>query len=179
MKLQREVFFLDSPRGPLFCICTAPAGPLVGRLLYVPPFGEEMNKSRRMAALSAQRFASQGWCVLQVDLSGTGDSAGEFGDARWAGWLDDLSLAWQWLQTRCQSGPSVLWALRTGGLLASDWLRTASGRFHLLLWHPVLAGRQRFLPLRETSARASTRPKSSRRRWPPARRPAGRSKERA
>lgn len=143
--LERQVFFLQTPRGPLFCSLIEPCGEIRGSLLYVPPFTEEMNKSRRMAALAAQHFAAQGWRVLQFDLSGTGDSAGEFVEAGWDAWLEDVSLAWEWLaQYADNSLPMALWALRGGALLASSWLAQArvQAPLPLLLWQPVLAGKQ-------------------------------------
>lgn len=130
-----------SPRGPMFCIVTMPKGPPRGGVLYLPPFAEEMNKSRRMAALAARAFASRGWCTFQFDLSGTGDSAGEFGQFGWDDWLDDVSLAWGVL-SRFASGPKVIWSLRAGSLLAADWLKRREARSPMLLWQPVLNGRQ-------------------------------------
>src|SRR5690606_9944848 len=106
---------------------TWPEGPPVGGVLHVHPFAEELNKSRRMAALAARAFAQRGWVVLQMDLLGCGDSAGDFRDASWAGWLDDLSLAWALLATLC-AAPTVVWTVRAGSLLAADWLASHEGR---------------------------------------------------
>src|SRR5262245_3855900 len=61
-----------------------------GTVLHVHPFAEEMNKSRRMAALHARALAGAGFEVLQVDLAGCGDSSGEFGDATWDDWVADV-----------------------------------------------------------------------------------------
>jgi exosortase A-associated hydrolase 2 len=60
-------------------------------VLYVHPFAEEMNRARRMAALQARALAALGYGVLQIDLYGCGDSSGDFGDARWDLWKDDLA----------------------------------------------------------------------------------------
>lgn len=149
---RRQAFFLDTPRGALFCLATWPATPPRGGLLQVPPFAEEMNKARRMTALAAQHFAAQGWLVLQVDLMGTGDSGGDFADATWIGWQEDVGQAGQWLETQLAAGesalprvPRVLWGLRTGALLAAACsARPGTGWQHwpLLLWQPVLSGSQ-------------------------------------
>src|SRR5258708_370959 len=69
-----------------------------GALIYVPPFAEEMNRARRVAALQARALATVGVGVLLVDLFGTGDSAGDFRDARWQTWSDDLSAAADWME---------------------------------------------------------------------------------
>lgn len=111
--------FLDGERGPLFYIAHSPQGATRGCVLYVHPFAEEHNKSRRMAAEQARRLAEQGFVVLMPDLFGCGDSAGDFGDAEWLGWKADLSTCLAWLYSN-YPGPVALWGLRTGCLLISE-----------------------------------------------------------
>lgn len=135
-----EPFFLPSPRGPLFALYHAASGAPCEALLYVHPFGEEMNKSRRMAALGARRLAASGIAVLQLDLHGCGDSAGEFADARWEGWLDDIATGCAWLRERTGVAPG-LWGLRLGALLALAAARRGAHPVpRLLLWQPVVSG---------------------------------------
>lgn len=137
--IQIEPFFLDSPRGPLFCIYLSPKSSIIkGCLLYLHPFGEEMHKSRRMAALQARAFAAHGYGVLQVDLTGCGDSAGDFADASWSAWRDDARLAHAWLHAKTTQAVT-LWGLRTGALLAADLAQTLNPHA-LLLWQPVTDG---------------------------------------
>lgn len=143
MTILREAFYLDTSKGTRFCLLRRPVGAPCGAVLHVPPFAEEMNKSRRMVALAAERMASQGWAVLQIDLMGCGDSHGDFGEAEWGDWLDDLTLAHSWLQQHVVAAPPVLWSLRAGSLLLADWLRrTEALTAGLLMWQPVLNGRQ-------------------------------------
>ncbi|MDR0717035.1 MAG: hydrolase 2, exosortase A system-associated [Azoarcus sp.] len=137
----RTVFFLETPRGRRFCVATGPADAPLGAALYFPPFAEEMNKSRRMAALAAQALAARGWLVLQPDPGGCGDSEGDFGDASWSGWIEDMESAWRWLIGRAP-GRRLLWTLRAGSLLAAAWLRESEHRPDLLLWQPVFDGGQ-------------------------------------
>ena len=151
--LPRDAFFLDTASGQRFALVTRPAGVSRGGILYLHAFAEEMNKSRRMAALGARAFAAAGWAVLQIDLSGCGDSAGDFRDARWQSWIDDTNAGWKWLQTHC-SGPIIIWGLRVGSLLAADWLAQSECSPPLLLWQPVLNGKQhltQFLRLKAAS----------------------------
>lgn len=110
-------------------------------MLYLAPFAEEMHKSRRMAALQARRFAAAGYHVLQPDLSGCGDSWGDFGDASWSLWRDDAISALDWLETKA-GGPITLWGLRTGAALATDIACTDARVSQLLLWQPVANGEQ-------------------------------------
>lgn len=137
--------FLPGPAGPLAATIVAPerAEPRFG-VLYVPPFGEEMNKARRMAALQARALASAGGIVALLDLRGTGDSAGDHGGATWEGWRDDVACAWSWLVGQT-GGPCLLWGLRLGALLAAE--TAAKGRVApaaLLLWQPVVSGQAYF-----------------------------------
>ncbi len=146
-----DAFFLPAAGGERFCIFHPANGAPLGSVLYVHPFAEEMNKSRRMAALQARAFCRRGYNVLQIDLLGCGDSSGDFGDARWNAWNDDVALAADWL-ARHAEGPVHLWGLRLGALLALDHLRQAGRSFAgLLLWQPVISGAQfmtQFLRLR-------------------------------
>ena len=119
-----EPFFLSGEQGALFCIHLYPTDTAPkGGILYLHPFAEEMHKSRRMAALQARRFAAEGYAVLQVDLTGCGDSSGDFGDATWEAWHDDARRAHTWLLAKAP-GPIILWGLRTGASLGrrAGWL---------------------------------------------------------
>ena len=137
-----EPFFLQADCGKRFCLYHAPRTEKEcrGAFIYVHPFGEEMNKSRRMAALQARAFAALGFGVLQIDLFGCGDSSGDFSDARWDIWKQDLTGARAWLAERV-SAPISLWGLRLGALLALDFARDTSTKIaQILLWQPVLSG---------------------------------------
>ncbi len=150
-----EPFFLESAPGTRFCLFHPPAGEAVrGAVLYVHPFGEEMNKARRMAALQARALAALGYGVLQLDLYGCGDSSGDFGDARWEIWKQDLAAGYEWLRQRVDAPVSLL-GLRLGATLALDY---ACGAPHtparLVLWQPVHSGAAfmtQFLRLRMAS----------------------------
>lgn len=150
-----EPFFLPTASGTRFCLFHAPVGACRGAVLYVPPFAEEMNRSRRMAALQARALAALGYGVLQLDLHGCGDSSGEFGDASWDSWKQDLAAGAAWLQARLDQ-PLILWGLRLGVLLALDYARSARHPVaSMLLWQPVLSAPSyltQFLRLRVAGA---------------------------
>lgn len=134
-------FHLSAEARSLFCIHYAPDPPTArGVLLYIHPFAEELNKSRRMAALQARAFAETGWHVLQLDLTGCGDSCGEFFDASWEVWLDDIFTARCWIRENIP-GPVWLWGMRLGALLACASLeRDPEPGAGLLFWQPVTSG---------------------------------------
>lgn len=136
-----ELFFLKTELGERFCQFYRPSqrDPL-GIFIYIHPFAEEMNKSRRMVALQSKSFLANGFAVLQIDLCGCGDSSGDFSDASWENWKQDIFSAIDWIKSRI-SAPINLWGLRLGGLLALDLANEGREIFnHIVLWNPIING---------------------------------------
>ena len=145
MQAPFEAFFLPvagvTP-GHRLCIFHPADGAVAkGAVLYIHPFGEEMNKARRMAALQSRALAAAGYAVLQIDLLGCGDSSGDIGDARWQDWVDDVVRGAQWLTDRV-SAPLWLWGLRVGCLLAVEAARQLPRATRFLFWAPTPSGKQ-------------------------------------
>jgi exosortase A-associated hydrolase 2 len=136
-----EAFFLPVDGSARFCLLHLPNGKPRGSILHLHPFAEEMNRSRAVAARQARAFAAAGYAVLQMDLYGCGDSAGDFGEASWECWRGDAHAAVRLLQARFDA-PLCLWGLRSGTLLASEIARELGAGMALLLWQPVLSGKQ-------------------------------------
>jgi len=123
----------------------------------VHAFAEEMNKSRRMVALQARALAAHNHAVMQWDLLGCGDSAGDFSDATWDAWLEDVMAACQLAQARFTSqwpnaaAPALwVWGQRAGALLAAQAVAALGAPWNLLLWQPATNGKavlQQFLRL--------------------------------
>ncbi len=133
-------FFLRGGAGRLFCLYFPPTdGALRQAILFFPPFGEESNKSRVMIAAQARRLSAAGFGVLLVDPFGCGDSEGEFGDARWEIWRQDMRQAAAWLREQGATRLSC-WAQRSGALLMADTAGELGELDRLLLWSPVLRG---------------------------------------
>lgn len=151
-----EAFFMPAAAGQRFCLYHPPADglPERGGVVFVHPFAEEMNKCRRMAALQSRALAAAGYAVLQMDLLGCGDSSGDFGDATWEAWVEDVGLACTWLQRHC-AAPRWLWGLRGGCLLAAAAAREMGGKANFLFWQPVVSGKlllRQFLRLKTAGA---------------------------
>ena len=150
MALLPDPLFLQVKPGPLGCrfaLHHRPPGQPRGLVVYVHPFAEELNKSRRMAALQSRALAEAGFAVLQLDLLGCGDSDGELPDASWTQWVADVVFACRWLQAQHpHTGPDTmplwLWGLRAGALLAAEAARQLPEPCHLLLWQPASSGKQ-------------------------------------
>jgi exosortase A-associated hydrolase 2 len=113
-------------------------------VLVVAPFAEEMNKSRRLLTEVACALADRGVATVLVDAFGTGDSAGEFRDADWNGWREDLARVAAW--TGEEGWPvAALLGVRTGCILGAQLAREIPGRLRRsVFWQPVLEG-DRFL----------------------------------
>ncbi len=133
--------FIDGAAGRLFVVDHRPARATDrgADIILLPPFAEEMNRSRRMAALLARALAADGWGVLILDLYGTGDSDGAFADADWSIWCADVAAAADWLR-RGGERPVDLMGLRFGGLLAAAVAGALPGVGRLVLWNPVTSG---------------------------------------
>jgi len=107
--------------------------------LFVPPFAEEMNRTRRLMALTGQRLAERGIASLLPDLPGTGDSPVPFSKAAWEDWLGALQACADHLTGQ---GLSVrLVGIRLGGLLAAEALAQGCPAERLVLVDPVEDGR--------------------------------------
>lgn len=151
-----QAFFLPATSGLRFCIYHPPAAGTAacGAVLYLHPWAEEMNKSRRMAAMQARAMAAAGFAVLQIDLHGCGDSSDTWAQASWAGWVDDTVLAARWLLQRhpgTVAQPLWLWGLRAGALLAVQAAQRLAVPCHFLFWQPAPSGKlllQQFLRLK-------------------------------
>lgn len=149
-------FFLQADPGQRFCLYHEPAPDHAprGAVLYVHPFAEELNRTRRMAALQSRALAAAGYGVLQIDLFGCGDSSGDFGEARLDLWLHDLARAHQWLRARID-GPLLLWGTRLGALLALHYGAGLSRPPDALLWwQPVSNGAAHLQQFRRVNSAA-------------------------
>ena len=148
-----EPLYLTGKAGRLFSIFHKPSSdsvPEVG-VLCVPPFADEMNRCRRQVFLQAQQFAAHGIGTLIVDLHGTGDSEGEFRDARWEIWVDDLKSSVDWLVDQGVQ-KIILLGVRLGALLAAELSPQIGGHLErVIFWQPVVNGKiflTQFLRLR-------------------------------
>lgn len=135
--------FVDGPNGQLLFTIFRPVRPLSqeAAVVCLPPFAEEMNKSRRMLAMQARQIAAEGLLFLLPDLYGTGDSAGDFADADHDLWCRDLQFAVEWLRASGVTDIRFL-AVRYGSLFLQSCLPcTQQMRHRVVLWDPVLSGK--------------------------------------
>lgn len=136
----RPFYFGDSRR-PLFGIHHAPHA--VSRrtgVVICHPFGQEYLRAHRSLRELAGRLADVSFHVLRFDYHGGGDSAGEPGDARVEGWLEDTTAALDEIREAAGSARVALVGLRLGATLAALAARRAGGVEALVLWDPVTEG---------------------------------------
>jgi exosortase A-associated hydrolase 1/exosortase A-associated hydrolase 2 len=140
--LAPQPFMLEGSRGALGAFYTPPHEGVAARgdVLVVPAFAEEMNRCRAMVSRQARLWAAQGVGTLVLDPFGTGDSDGEFVDATWAQWRDDLRRGIDWLDSH-GGGCHALLGLRVGAVMAAELARACDGVQRLLLWQPVISGK--------------------------------------
>src|SRR5262249_14237348 len=123
-----------------FVLAHRPVGQPSGGVLLVPPFAEEMNKCRRMLALVARGLAAAGMWVVLPDLSGTGESDGEFSAASWSAWKSDL------LDVAAALGGdgwrvTALLGVRSGAALGLEAARASGWSLRrTVLWQPMIDG---------------------------------------
>lgn len=135
--------FKEFPSGRLFCL------KISGKLsqarkvvLLVPPFAEEMNKSRKMMSLLLAEIADDTTCGYLFDLYGTGDSDGDFSQATWDIWRANLIDMLNFIGGQQGVEQIAIVAIRTGALLLNSVLadETASSEKikSIHYWNPVL-----------------------------------------
>lgn len=133
--------FIQGTRDSLFSVHHAAAsGALDECFVIAPAFAEEMNRCRYMCTMFAQSASSQGFGTLNVDPLGTGDSAGEFVDADWAQWGDDLCAAVAHARSLGYAHVSLL-GIRLGALLAMSVIERLGELRRVILWQPVTSGK--------------------------------------
>ena len=132
----------------LYTPARAGGGRARGAVLCAPWGPEDLRAHRSMAQLG-KWLSEAGVHVLRFDCHGTGDSAGDMVDARIDGWTDDVMTAIDELKDTAGLQRVTLVGLRLGATLAA---RAATQRRRdvdgLVLWDPVLSGREHLAELR-------------------------------
>lgn len=114
-----ESFFYGRRRS--FATYWAATGVERSRLLVIcPALFDEYRRCYRVLSDFAQACAAQGWHVLRIDYSGTGESFGELGSLSVADWIDDIESAIDEGQALCGAHDVTLFGVRAGATLASQ-----------------------------------------------------------
>lgn len=133
-----EPFYFGDP--PLFG-CLHPGGHPRRGVVFCHPFGHEYITLHRAARLLAAQISRTGLPTLRFDYSGTGDSAGQLGDARLEHWVDEIGRATDVLRARTGVERVSLVGVRLGAALALLAAAERDDVESLALWDPVVWGR--------------------------------------
>lgn len=132
--------YVNGSNDSLLVVERCPRSGHCGTVIFVPPFAEEMNRSRRMVTEQAVRLGARGFRTIVPDLSGTGDSFGHLEEASLDTWRQDLTAVYE----DCAAGdnlPLVVIGIRLGALLAASWIVEQEVPVGgLLLWAPTRNG---------------------------------------
>lgn len=111
-------------------------------LVFCDPFAEEKKCAHRVLVEAARTFCRADIGSLRFDYRGTGDSPGEFATATPELWTQDITAACHYLREVMGVKTVGLLGLRLGGALALEALQTTGCADFLVLWEPVLNGKQ-------------------------------------
>jgi pimeloyl-ACP methyl ester carboxylesterase len=119
------------------------------------PWGQEYIRAHRSMRLLAKLLAASGRDTLRFDYYGTGDSAGDMVEADLAGWESDIEAAIDEVRDTSGALQVTLVGLRLGGALATSVAAKRPRDVEaLVLWDPVISGRQYLQELHATEASA-------------------------
>ena len=109
-------------------------------VILVPPFAEELNRSKRMYVLCARQLASAGLDVVCFDYVGTGDSYGDWGSFSIPDWQANLAQVYAYIQNLGISDISVI-SLRFGALVVANSIFAGQLQFNkCVFWDPIEDG---------------------------------------
>jgi dienelactone hydrolase len=150
--IRRTAFYLESDGRPLLAWLHEPAAARPGRgVVFCPAIGCEQVHSYRSVRAACDAIAEGGSAALRFDYLGTGDSAGDETDWRFAAWVRNVYDAMGWLARHLGSERIDLVGLRLGATLA---LKVAEERQveRLVLWAPIAKGKRFVREMRMLSA---------------------------
>lgn len=136
-------FFGPSDRQLYGCYHEPPTWPAREQgVVLCYPAGQEYIRSHRACHHLAAQIARAGFPTLRFDYYGTGDSAGDDKDSDLDQWQTDLRLAIAELKARSGVEQVILAGLRLGASLALLAAPRTAGLAGLVLWEPIVNGRQ-------------------------------------
>lgn len=136
-----EYRYFGPARARLFGVIHRPrANRTKGGVVLCYPIGQEYMRIHRTYSELARSLTSAGYCVLRFDYFGCGDSQGEFIDATFERWADDIHSAHEELCSAAGVREAWLVGSRLGANLALDASPGLPNIEGLVLWEPIVEG---------------------------------------
>ena len=134
--------FFENGGYRLFGILHQPVGPPSGAgWVFCHPFAEEKLWAQRVYVSFARMLAAGGAWVLRFDMTGNGDSEGEFSAASVETMLSDIDCATRLLERSSGITQGIgLLGLRFGATLAALAAERSPKIGRLVLWEPIVDG---------------------------------------
>lgn len=135
-------FFFGNSDKQLFGVHHPPEGDEVrdGAVLLCPSLGHEYIAAHGSLTQLGHHLARSGLHVLRFDFYGTGDSAGDIGDASLDQWVEDVETAAQELRDTSGARKVSVVGLRVGASIAALAGARGLDLFASVLWEPVVNG---------------------------------------
>lgn len=140
----REALAVIPAAAPLHAVasgCGCGGHPQWG-LVFCDPFAEEKKCAHRVLVEAARSFCAANVGSLRFDYRGTGDSPGQFAEATPDQWIEDIVAATRYLRETGGVTTVGLLGLRLGASLAARAIDAGAEADLLILWEPVLDGKQ-------------------------------------
>jgi alpha/beta superfamily hydrolase len=151
--------FFGTSRQPLFGVYHPPKGSQQrGGVVLCYPIGQEYMRAHRAFRQLANLLSKAGFHVLRFDYFATGDSGGESEEGNVERWLDDIGTAIDELRDMSGTKPISLVGLRVGGALAALTGARRSDLDRVILWDPVVEGREYVRALLEAASAEANSP---------------------
>jgi alpha-beta hydrolase superfamily lysophospholipase len=147
-------FYFGRSEEPLFGILHPPEAGSGRReaVVVCAPFGPEYVRTHRALRELSHRLAGQGLSVLRFDYYGTGDSGGGGEEGTVEHWLEDISHALEEAKEMSGGGRLSIVGLRFGATLAALAGAGRSDIEKMVLWDPIVVGREYIAELAEDHA---------------------------
>jgi exosortase A-associated hydrolase 2 len=134
-------FFIESGPHQLFAVLHEPKGPARDEaFVFCHPLAEEKLWTHRAFVTFARQLAHNGHWVLRADLTGSGDSDGDFSDVSVTSAITDIRRMVDEVRRRSRAPRVSLLGLRFGATLASLAAERNGDIDRLVLWAPIVDG---------------------------------------
>lgn len=134
--------FFGKAESPLYGVYLPPkATPRDAGIVLCYPFGQEYMRAHRAYRQLALLLSKKGYHVLRFDYHGMGDSSGDMETVDLKDWLDDVGLAIHELRDTAGVSSITVVGLRLGALIAGCACARRDDVDRLILWDPIITGR--------------------------------------